>query len=155
MSELRQKYSDLIEMLNEKISNKKDLGEIKESVNTLVTLFMDQIDKIMDISEEQVKALVNRQKDLEDRIVKVETAAKKIEQEMYLDDPYDFEIVCPYCNNEFVADFDESEEEIRCPECNNLIELDWDAEDEAHSCGCSHCDSHCEKEDEDNEDEDM
>ena len=38
---------------------------------------------------------------------------------------FEFEIVCPYCNYEFIADIDEHEDEILCPECNNPIELDW------------------------------
>ena len=51
---------------------------------------------------------------------------------------FDFEIVCPYCNYEFVIDVDENKTEIECPECNNLIELDWsgDVDDEPSAGGC-------------------
>ena len=75
---------------------------------------------------------------------------------------YDFEIVCPYCNNEFVTDLklmNEEKTEIRCPECNNIIELDWnDDEDEGcqgHCDACHGCmsDDYEEYNDEENEDD--
>ena len=58
------------------------------------------------------------------------------------------EIVCPYCDEEFIAriGFDENQK-IECPECHNIIELDMDAgniENDIHGnfgCGghCSRC----------------
>ena len=73
------------------------------------------------------------------------------------DEDYDFEIVCPYCNQEFVADIeDELKEEIECPECHNKIELDWDGEDDdccsGGCCGCGHHDEcGCEEDEEDSD----
>lgn len=89
-------------------------------------------------------------------------------KDIYEDEDYDFEIVCPYCNHEFVADIeDELKEEIECPECHNKIELDWDGEDDdccsGGCCGCGHhdeCgsdeeDSDTDSEEKDNNDDDM
>jgi len=56
-----------------------------------------------------------------------------------------FEIVCPYCEYEFVIDANEDKKEVECPECKNIIELDWsgnlDEDDECsgHCHGCSGC----------------
>ena len=49
----------------------------------------------------------------------------------------DFEIVCPYCNHEFVSDIGSDIKEVECPECHNTIELDWNQEGE-DECG-GHC----------------
>ncbi|MCI8519751.1 MAG: hypothetical protein HFJ51_06980 [Clostridia bacterium] len=72
----------------------------------------------------------------------------------------DFEIVCPYCNAEFISDIsDDPSEELRCPECGNLIEVDWhECEDGCdHNCGgdcsCDHCEDE-EVDDYEEEDED-
>ena len=52
---------------------------------------------------------------------------------------YDFEIVCPYCENEFLIDL--KQKNFECPKCNNLIELDWtgnmEEEQEQKSNGCA------------------
>ena len=59
------------------------------------------------------------------------------------DDGYDFEIICPYCNTQFIADI-ESKTEIKCPECQNVIELDWNNEESQGCSGhCSMCNSRC------------
>jgi UDP:flavonoid glycosyltransferase YjiC (YdhE family) len=62
------------------------------------------------------------------------------------EDGFDFEIVCPYCNYEFIIDMAENKTEIECPECKNTIELDWtgDVDNEHHDCsgdchGCHGC----------------
>ncbi len=85
-----------------------------------------------------------------------------IEKDIYSEDGFDFEIVCPYCDYEFIIDLDENKTEIECPECQNIIELDWTGDideenqnqDKQHGCngschGCSGCDE------DDDEDDDM
>ena len=60
------------------------------------------------------------------------------------EDGFDFEIICPYCNAEFIADV-ESKSNIKCPECQNTIELDWNGGEEINPCSghCSSCSSKC------------
>ena len=102
------------------------------------------------IDIEYVKKLENRVAELEERLERVVNILEHIEGDIY-DDDFDFEIVCPYCNNEFVVDFDENTTEVTCPECENKIELDWSSEleDEDGCSGhCCHCDG-CDDEDED------
>ena len=81
---------------------------------------------------------------------------KDIEDDIYEEEGFDFEIVCPYCEHEFVIDTSEDKTEIKCPECKNIIELDWsgnlDDEDDGCSgncCGCSGCGDDTSDEDDD------
>ena len=80
------------------------------------------------------------------KISKMSETLNLIKKDIYEDEDYDFEIVCPYCNHEFVASVeDELKEEIECPECHNIIELDWDDDEEDDCCSghCHSCGSHC------------
>ena len=52
-------------------------------------------------------------------------ALENIERDIYDDEEYDFEIICPYCNNQFLIDSEDEKPEVVCPECKNIIELDW------------------------------
>ena len=73
--------------------------------------------------------------------------------DVYVDENFDFEIVCPYCNYEFVSDFSQNlKEQVECPECHNIIELDWNNHEE-HDCSghCSCCESECGQEEEEDE----
>ena len=54
---------------------------------------------------------------------------------------YEFEIVCPYCNYEFVTGKETNlKDELECPKCHNIIELDWDDYCDGE---CNHCNNHC------------
>ena len=122
-------------------------------------MFMDVIDRLTFLTDIRVKEVEEKQKVKEDRIEIVKKAVDGIENDIYEDDePYEFEISCPYCNNEFVADINSEENtEIECPECHNIIELDWNEEECGGCCsGCDGCEEgHDSEHDEDNNDEDM
>lgn len=108
----------------------------------------------------EVKELKENQKIMTNKIEKMQQVIDHIESDIYSDEGFDFEIVCPYCENEFVIDANEDKNEVECPECKNVIELDWtgdlyDDEDDGcsgHCCGCSGCGD---PSDEENEDDDM
>ena len=108
----------------------------------------------------EVKELKENQKVMTNKIEKMQQVIDHIESDIYSDEGFDFEIVCPYCENEFVIDANEDKNEVECPECKNVIELDWtgdlyDDEDDGcsgHCCGCSGCGD---SSDEENEDDDM
>lgn len=57
---------------------------------------------------------------------------------------FEFEIICPFCDKEFVAEID-LQSVVKCPECNNLIELSWNSEEENGCCSghCSSCHNRC------------
>ena len=105
------------------------------------------------------------QKKLAKRIKKLQRDIANIEEDIYIDDDDDddddddyhtdddnddifndeeceFEITCPYCGFEFIADDNsKGKEQVKCPKCHKTIELDWDMCD--GSCeNCGNCDHH-------------
>lgn len=109
---------------------------------------MADLNKIIEELQGKIDLLISMQKEQEVKISKMEKIVENIEKDIYIDEESDFEIVCPYCNNEFNVDVDEERTEVTCPECNNVIELDWsgDLDDksgcEGHCGGCAGCGSH-------------
>ena len=94
----------------------------------------------MNYKQEEMDQLENRQNIINDKMDQMQQVIDNIEKDIYSEDGFDFEIVCPYCNYEFIIDVDENKTEIECPECQNVIELDWtgDVEDDANNQeGCS------------------
>lgn len=111
-----------------------------------------QIEKLL----KEMQELKENQKTMTEKMEKMQKVIDHIESDIYSDEGFDFEIVCPYCEHEFIIDANMDKTEIQCPECKNTIELDWsgdlyDEEDgcSGHCCGCSGC------EDSDEEDDDM
>ena len=113
---------------------------------------MGDIEKELKKLLNEVQEMKENQKIMNDKINKMQNVINHIQSDMYMDDQFDFEIICPYCENEFLVDMDENETEVKCPECNNIIELDWSGEfDDTDSChggcgGCHGCGS-CDEED--------
>lgn len=156
MSELKEKLQQFTKDIEENIESKKDLAYIKEKISELCMFFLDEMDKLVD-------DVAIKQEDMERKIAKMQNSIEKIEKDIYIDDEegYDYEIVCPYCGNEFIASNSEDNSEIECPECNNIIELDWsddlEFDDEGCSGSCSSCGGcgHHEFEDDEDDNEDM
>lgn len=166
MSVLSDNYKKIIAEIETKITNPEDLEFVKEKISELSMIFMSAIDNFTDKADEKMKQIEEKQKNIEEKMNKVEEAINEIEADIYVDDDsnFDFEIVCPYCDYEFVTSID-GENEIICPKCNNVIELDWNDEDEdeccsghchsCHSCEDDECDCGCDCEEDDENDEDM
>ena len=168
MSVLSDNYKRIIAELEEKISNPEDLKFVKEKFIELSTMFLDVIDNFTEKTDAKISELEEKQQFIEEKIAEVESAVNEIETDMYDDEDeeedssYEFEIVCPYCNHEFVAEI-AGKNEVTCPECNNSIELDWNEEEGQNSTGCvggcttcGGCENGFEQQDyeqEDNEDE--
>lgn len=89
--------------------------------------------------EKKLDLILQNQHEIESKINNLEKSVKKIESDIYLDDSFDFEIVCPYCNYEFTVDMDEDRTEVTCPECENVIELDWTGDLDEFECGHEGC----------------
>ena len=158
MSKLQQNFNAIIAKIEERITNKEELDFIKKQIADISMLYIDEINKVMELSEKRVNQIFENQKTLENKIVELEKGFSTIEKELFIEDEYDFEITCPYCNYEFVTDINSEKTEIECPECNNIIELDWNQEE--HECGghcgsCGECDGDCNEdcEEENNEDD--
>lgn len=110
-----------------------------------------QIEKLLKEMEE----IKENQKAMTEKMEKMQQVIDHIESDIYSDEGFDFEIVCPYCEHEFIIDANTDKTEIECPECKNTIELDWsgdlydDEEDgcSGHCCGCSGCEDSIEDDD--------
>ena len=144
MSVLSDNYKRIISEIEGKITNPEELDFIKEKLSELSMLFMDIIDNLTEKADEKIRQIEEKQKQIEDKMSQVESVVNEIESDIYIEEDgnFDFEIVCPYCDNEFVAEIN-GKNEISCPDCNNIIELDWN-EEEDHGClghcgGCHGC----------------
>lgn len=165
MSKLSEEYLKIITDIGEHISNKDERNYVINKMSELSALYMSIIDKVSEVNSKRIESIEQHQEEIDNKISKMKNTLDLIKKDFYVDEDYDFEIVCPYCNHEFVADIeDELKEEIKCPECHNIIELDWDEDDEEEEgCSgcCSSCHGHdeCEENDEDtdkkDEDDDM
>ena len=156
MSILKDEYKNFLDDIESNIKNKEDLEYIKKRFADFVDKVLNHIDYIVGYKKQEIENLEDTQKQLIERIDKMQRVIDNIEKDIYSDEGFDFEIVCPYCNYEFVVDMDEEKTEIECPECKNMIELDWsgdpsdDDECSGHCSGCSGCDDQ-----EDDEEHDM
>ena len=160
MSVLNDNYKKIISEIEEKVSNPEELEFVKKKVAELSMMFIETIDTLTQSTEQRIKEIEEKQNQIESKINKVESAVSEIENDIYSDEEanFEFEIVCPYCNNEFVTEVNDEEEmkkEVKCPECNNVIELDWNDEDEGCTGDCHGCHGCSEEDFEDDEDDDM
>lgn len=161
MALLKNEYKSFLDDLEKNIKNKEDLEYIKERFTTFIDSFLKQMNDAIDYKEEKLEQLESSQKDLDERMAKMQQVLDNIEKDIYTDEGFDFEIVCPYCSNEFIIDIDENKTEIQCPECNNTIELDWTGDIDEDGCnGSCHSCHGCHEEEEEEEiekqdDEDM
>lgn len=156
MSEINGKYKQIMEELENHITDPKELEFVKEKFSDLSMLFIDMLDRVTKLTDNRIQQIEEKQQEISNRIRSVQTIVDGIENDIYEDEDeeenYEFEIVCPYCNYEFTADLeDEDRDEIKCPECHNTIELDWNCDEETAGCSgsCSHCNIQCVAEDDD------
>jgi len=160
MSELSNKYREIMNELDNKITDEEQLNFVKNKLSEMSIIFLDIIDRMSEIVEEKVSDIENGQKNVEKKLAKIENVIDVLEKDMY-DDNIETEVICPYCNNEFLAEMgDEDETEIECPECHNIIELgmNYDEDFDNGTSGCTgrcHFCGGCNSSDSDEEDDDL
>ena len=138
MGVLKNEYKSFLDDIEKNVKNKEDLEYVKGRFATFLDIVLDQMDYIMDYKQDEIEKLESTQNKLTSQIHQMQQVIDNIEKDIYLDDGFDFEIVCPYCNYEFIIDVDENNTEVKCPECKNIIELDWSGDvDEEEQNGCS------------------
>ena len=155
MAKLREEYNNFLEDIEKNLKNKEDLEYVKVRFSMFVDKVIDEMDMLVDYKTQKMNELEERQKEIDDKMNKMQQIIDNIEKDIYSDEGFDFEIICPYCDNQFVIDVDENKTEIECPVCNNIIELDWsgDLEEDAECNGsCSGCHG-CDDDQEEQEDE--
>lgn len=155
MSKLSEEYLKILKDIDKNISNEDEKQYVFKKVSELSALYMDIMDRITGVNSKRMEEIEKYQDEMEKKLDKVKGTVDLIKKDIYEDEDYDFEIICPYCNHEFVADVEEElKEEIECPECHNIIELDWDGEDEECNGHCSSCGHHHECDEDEEEEED-
>lgn len=169
MSNLNDEYQKIMRDIEKNITNPEQLQYVKDKIAKLTMLFMNTVDKVVEYSDEKLSNMEEKQEDLEERLSKIQKSLDNIEKDIYEDEnEFEFEVVCPYCNHQFVTDIDlEENSELQCPECKNMIELDWNEEDDectGHCHSCLGCEEHeddefdeedLEEDEEDSDDDDM
>lgn len=146
MARLNDAYKKLVEDLNQNIKNKEDLAYVKEKLADFVDIVIQELNGVVRFKEDKMDQLEQTQRELDAKINKMQQILDNIEKDIYSDEGFDFEIVCPYCNYEFFIDVDEEKTEIQCPECGNMIELDWSGNpDEEEDSGCNGSCSGCKR----------
>ena len=144
MAELNDKFKQILNDIENNLKNKEDLEYVKTQIFNLYNIFFDEINKIEETVSSKMEMIAGTEAGIQEKVQNLEKRLNSMEKELFIeDDEDDFSITCPYCNNEFVADYDELKDEIECPECNNIIELDWGDEKESEGCngncyGCKH-----------------
>lgn len=159
MRKLKNEYKSFLDDIEKNVKNKEDLDYIKGRFTAFIDVVLDEIDYILDYKQEEMDKIEDTQNQLNEKIGQMQQVIDNIEKDIYAEDGFDFEIVCPYCNYEFIIDVDENKTEIECPECQNIIELDWSGEvdDEVDNQGCQHgsCSGCHGCDEQDEEDDDM
>lgn len=150
MANLNLKFKKILKDLEENIKNKEDLEYMKSQMFNLYNIFFEQISENEELMTMKILEVLERQVKVEEKLQKLEKSLNDIEKDIYMDEDSEFNIICPYCNHDFIIDYDELKEEVTCPECKNLIELYWNDENNNSSCECKGC-SGCK----DNNEEDM
>lgn len=156
MQEFKENMKSIINNINQELENIENKEKIVENINNMISLFYMEFDKLVDEYNSKLEYLIANQKGMVERLLKIEKSVEELEQDIYEENSEGMEIICPYCNSEFVVDITTpSNQEIKCPECNNIIELFFDDEEESGNGGCcsggccSHgCEDHCHDEDE-------
>ena len=117
---ISKKYEEIIKKLENKITDKDILEFVKNQISDLTLSYTSDI-------ENNIKKYERKIDKLEDKITNIENLVTKIEKDFIEDAvPLDLEpITCPYCNFNFLIEYDSSKTEMRCPECDNIISLDW------------------------------
>ena len=152
MAKLREEYNNFLKDIEKNLKNKEDLEYVKVRFSMFVDKVIDEMDMLVDYKTQKMNEIEQKQKEIDDKMSKMQQIIDNIEKDIYADEGFDFEIICPYCDNQFVIDVDEDRTEVECPVCNNIIELDWsgDVEEDIDchgSCsGCHGCDDETEEE---------
>ena len=114
--------------LQNTIKDKEALEKAKEQLDDIVSIVVDDCSHVLDVYDEKIKSIENRNLDYEMRISVLEEKLKYFEKMVELED-YDFFITCPYCGFEFQTDYDDEVDEIECPECGQIFDIEWDDDD--------------------------
>lgn len=152
MAKLREEYNNFLADVEKNLKNKEDVLYVKKRFSIFVDKLIDQIDEVFEAKQQRIDDIEEKQNRIESKMNVMQQVINNIEKDIYSEEDFDFEIICPYCDNQFVIEADEGKTEIECPQCNNIIELDWSEEGEEKDYNLKE-DNKNHKEKEDNDDD--
>lgn len=173
MTDLTKKYQEIIKDLTNKIKDPNELAYVKEKLSELLLTFTESTISFSEITknqsnlEKKVRNLSRDVKHIKEDIYVRDDDECDCEDDCDCGDDcncghhsncgcgcdnedYEFEIICPYCDFEFVVGKDtKNKKEIKCPKCSEVIELDWDEDEIENSVAEDDADYKTKKDDED------
>jgi len=152
LQDFENSLTDNLKDIQDKLENVENKNEIYSGFEKIISMFYEEIGKITDEYNSKLEYIINNQKDINEKVLVLEHSIDEIEKDIYEDNIEEIEIICPYCNNQFFIDIEETvNQEVKCPECNNIIELLFNDEEHTNGCtgNCSHnCNENCHKDNE-------
>ena len=126
MTELQKEFKKILANIEKHLSNEQDVEYVKEQFFKAYTLFLDEVDELQQSTNKRIDAIAVKHQVVEAKLAQMESALEHIQKEIYEEDEYDADIICPYCGVEFTIEASgEEQESIVCPACNNEIDLEW------------------------------
>lgn len=127
MAELSDKYTKILDDIRTSISNIDERKYVEKKLLELSSVYLGLLDRLTRTNTAKISKIEENQEKIVKKVTEIQESISNMKNDIYELDGYDFEIVCPYCNFEFVTEIEKyHREEIECPNCNNIIELDWD-----------------------------
>lgn len=131
MAELSDKYTKILSDIKSNISNKDERKYVEKKLIELSAIYLELLDRLTKINNIKISKIEENQEKVVEKVAKIQESINIIKNDIYDFDGYDFEIICPYCNFEFVTESENNQKkEVKCPNCNNIIELEWENNEE-------------------------
>lgn len=130
MADLSEKYTKILSDIEAHISDPEERRYVSKKISELSAVYLELLDRSTKINCIKMNKIEQDQEKLISKVAKIQETVNSIQNDIYEYDGYDFEIVCPYCNHEFIVELnDDNKNETECPECHNMIELEWEDTD--------------------------
>ena len=81
MSELSNKYREIMDEIDKKITDEEQLNFVKSKVSEISIIFIDIIDRLSEVIDEKVIDIEKGQKSIEKKLAKVQNAIDVIEDD--------------------------------------------------------------------------
>jgi translation elongation factor EF-1beta len=118
---ISKKYNEVLRNLESKVKDKRDLNIAKLAIADLAVCYSEELTKISESLNLRLSDLENKVNSLENHFENIDNLENLETEVVHLTE----KISCPYCEFEFLVEYDDTSHEVICPKCNNLIELDW------------------------------
>ena len=95
MGSLKNEYKSFLDDIEKNIKDKEDLNYIKQRFVRFMDAVLEEMDYISSYKTEQIEALEKSQKEVQEKLAKMQTVLDNIEKDIYSEEGFDFEIICP------------------------------------------------------------